>query len=43
MKPMFLIGCAGRGVFPSSLENPVSEEELPVMEQFRLQKESGMS
>jgi len=42
MKPMFLLGCAGRGVQPSSIEAPVSEIELPVMEQFRLQKESGL-
>lgn len=42
MKKMFLMGCAGRGVIPSSKENPVSENELPVMEQFRLQKESGL-
>jgi hypothetical protein len=42
MKPMFLLGCAGQGVQPSSIEAPVSEIELPVMEQFRLQKESGL-
>jgi hypothetical protein len=41
MKPMFLLGCAGQGVQPSSIEAPVSEIELPVMEQFRLQKEAG--
>lgn len=42
MKKMFLMGCAGRGVIPSSMQKPVSDEELPVMEQFRLQKEAGL-
>lgn len=41
-KKMFLLGCAGRGVIPSSFQKPVTEEELPVMEQFRLQKEAGI-
>ncbi|PZP94815.1 MAG: hypothetical protein DI587_24935 [Variovorax paradoxus] len=42
MKKMFLLGCAGRGVIPSSKQHPVSETELPVMEQFRIQKEAGL-
>ena len=36
------MGCAGRGVIPSSKENPVTSVELPIMEQFRLQKEAGI-
>lgn len=42
MKKMFLMGCAGRGVMPSSAASPVSETELPIMEQARLQKEAGV-
>ncbi|AKV10042.1 hypothetical protein B723_28020 [Pseudomonas fluorescens NCIMB 11764] len=42
MKKMFLLGCAGRGVQPSSIGKPVSDRELPIMEQFRLQRESGL-
>ncbi len=38
----FLIGCNGRGVQVSSKDQPVSLNELPVMEQFRLVKESGV-
>lgn len=38
----FLLGCNGRGVQPSSLTQPISLEELPIGEQFRLVKESGV-
>jgi len=38
----FLLGCNGRGVQPSSKDKPVSLEELPIAEQFRLVKESGV-
>lgn len=38
----FLIGCNGRGVQRSSLRSPVSLEELPIAEQFRLVRESGV-
>lgn len=38
----FLLGCNGRGVQPSSLARPVALEELPIGEQFRLVKESGV-
>ena len=38
----FLLGCNGRGVQLSSRDNPVSLAELPVHEQFRLVKESGV-
>jgi hypothetical protein len=42
MKKMFLMGCAGRGVIPSSMKEPVTEKEPSIMEQFRLQKEAGI-
>ncbi|MGQ7934190.1 sugar phosphate isomerase/epimerase family protein [Paraburkholderia sp. D1E] len=42
MKKMFPLACAGRGIQPSSMTHPVSEQELPVMEQFRLVAESGL-
>lgn len=38
----FLLGCNGRGVQLSSREHPVSLKELPIYEQFRLVKESGV-
>ncbi|HWK60250.1 MAG TPA: xylose isomerase [Eoetvoesiella sp.] len=38
----FLLGCNGRGVQVSSLDRPVSLDELPIGEQFRLVKESGV-
>lgn len=38
----FLLGCNGRGVQQSSRENPVSLTEIPIFEQFRLVKESGV-
>ncbi len=38
----FLLGCNGRGVQLSSLQQPVSLAELPVDEQFRLVKEAGV-
>lgn len=38
----FLIGCNGRGVQRSSLQSPVSLDELPIPEQFRLVRESGV-
>lgn len=42
IKPPFLIGCNGRGVQRSSIENPISLQELPIIEQFRLVKEAGV-
>jgi hypothetical protein len=41
-KPPFLIGCNGRGAQPSSLTQPVGLTELPIREQFRLVKASGV-
>jgi hypothetical protein len=38
----FLIGCNGRGVQRSSLQSPISLQELPISEQFRLVSESGV-
>mgnify|MGYP003611324152 CR=1 FL=1 len=38
----FLIGCNGRGAQRSSKEQPISLAELPIMEQFRLVKETGV-
>jgi hypothetical protein len=38
----FLLGCNGRGVQRSSIGQPVSLQELPVHEQFRLVKEAGV-
>ncbi len=40
--PPFLIGCNGRGVQPSSINAPVGLTELPIREQFRLVKQSGV-
>lgn len=42
MEKPFLLGCNGRGVQRSSLQQPVSLNELPIREQFRLVKESGV-
>lgn len=42
MKKMFPLACAGRGIQPSSMSAPVSEQELPIMAQFRLVAESGL-
>lgn len=42
MKPRIKLGCAGRGVQPSSPSNPVSLQELPVDAQFRMVVESGV-
>jgi len=41
-KMPFLLGCNGRGVQRSSLQQPVSLNELPIREQFRLVKESAV-
>lgn len=38
----FLLGCNGRGVQISSRERPISLDELPIDEQFRLVSESGV-
>ncbi len=38
----FVLGCNGRGAQPSSLAQPVQLAELPIREQFRLVKESGV-
>ena len=38
----FLLGCNGRGAQPSSHAKPVGLEELPIREQFRLVKDSGV-
>lgn len=38
----FLLGCNGRGVQRSSKAQPISLAELPIMEQFRLVKETGV-
>ncbi|KMI24648.1 hypothetical protein SM87_05637 [Klebsiella pneumoniae] len=40
MKKMFKLGCAGLGIQASSIENPVSLIELPILEQFKLVKEA---
>ncbi|MBT2324797.1 xylose isomerase [Variovorax paradoxus] len=40
--PPFLIGCNGRGVQRSSRDNPISLNEAPILEQFRLVKEAGV-
>lgn len=42
MSKTILLGCAGRGVQNSSPSNPVSLDELPVDEQFRLVVETGV-
>ena len=39
-QPPFLLGCNGRGVQPSSLEQPIGLDELSIREQFRLVKEA---
>ena len=41
-KPDFDIGCNGRGAQASSLNKPVSLDEAPIDEQFRLVKETGV-
>jgi hypothetical protein len=41
-QPDFYIGCNGRGAQASSLTRPVSLEEAPIDEQFRLVKETGV-
>ncbi|MGF1699452.1 hypothetical protein L4D09_03920 [Photobacterium makurazakiensis] len=38
----FLLGCNGRGVQLSSLDKPISLDELPIYEQFKLVSESGV-
>lgn len=38
----FLLGCNGRGAQRSSLDRPVSLDEAPIVEQFRMVKESGV-
>lgn len=38
----FFLGCNGRGVQQSSINNPVRQEELSIREQFRLVKEAGV-
>lgn len=40
--PDFAIGCNGRGAQASSLARPVSLEEAPIDEQFRLVKDTGV-
>ncbi|MFC3229570.1 hypothetical protein ACFOGJ_20145 [Marinibaculum pumilum] len=41
-KPPFSIGCNGRGAQASSIDRPVSLEEPPLEEQFRLVAETGV-
>lgn len=38
----FLLGCNGRGVQRSSIGQPISLQELPIQEQFRLVKATGV-
>lgn len=38
----FLIGCNGRGAQVSSIHSPVSLDELPIRDQFRLVKEAAV-
>ena len=40
--PNFYIGCNGRGAQASSLTKPVSLDEAPIDEQFRLVKDTGV-
>lgn len=42
MRDSFLIGCNGRGAQASSMQHPISLEEVSIDEQFRLVSETGV-